>query len=183
MDIEPTRLAAWRLATQELADVAAALDETSYDAFARHFDQLGITGRGFFTGQGRSGLIAQMAAMRFMHLGAKAHMVGEATAPSISAGDALVVISGSGATPVSLSFAGIAQRAGAAVLAVTTQPDSPLARLADAALCLPIGSHLQFGGTVFEQSSLILLDSIVLDQMRIRGVPAETMGTNHTTFQ
>ena len=37
--------------------------------------------RWFFSGQGRSGLAAQMAAMRFMHMGRSAHFVGEATAP------------------------------------------------------------------------------------------------------
>lgn len=43
-----------------------------------------------------------MAAMRLMHIGLDAHAVGEATAPSIAEGDALLVISGSGETPVTL---------------------------------------------------------------------------------
>ena len=41
------------------------------------------TRRWFFSGQGRSGLVAQMAAMRFMHVGRNVHFVGEVTAPSI----------------------------------------------------------------------------------------------------
>ena len=38
--------------------------------------------RWFFSGQGRSGLSAQMAAMRFMHIGRTVHFVGEVSAPS-----------------------------------------------------------------------------------------------------
>ncbi len=50
-----------------------------------------------------------MAAMRFMHMGREAHVVGEATAPSIRAGDGLVIVSGSGETAVSVNFARIAK--------------------------------------------------------------------------
>lgn len=63
----------------------------------------GKTGmRWFFTGQGRSGLVAQMVAMRFMHLGLNTHFIGEASAPSIQLEDVLILISGSGATQVTL---------------------------------------------------------------------------------
>ncbi|MBV8795115.1 MAG: SIS domain-containing protein, partial [Hyphomicrobiales bacterium] len=71
--------------------------------------------RWFFSGQGRSGLVAEMAAMRFMHMGRFAHFVGEATAPSIRAGDGLVLVSGSGNTPVAIHFARIAKDEGAQI--------------------------------------------------------------------
>ncbi|HWM01484.1 MAG TPA: SIS domain-containing protein [Actinophytocola sp.] len=87
---------------------------------------------GFFSGQGRSGLVAHMAAMRLMHVGFNAHAVGEATAPSIAGGDDLVVISGSGETGVTLHSAQLALGLGAHILAVTTRADSTLAQLAEA---------------------------------------------------
>ena len=68
--------------------------------------------RWFAAGQGRSGLVAQMAAMRLMHVGFEAHVVGDATAPSIGAGDGLLVVSGSGETPATLHFARLAVTAG-----------------------------------------------------------------------
>ena len=37
-----------------------------------------------------------MVAMRLMHVGFEAHVVGEATTPSIAEGDRLMVFSGSG---------------------------------------------------------------------------------------
>jgi hypothetical protein len=55
--------------------------------------------RWFAAGRAGSGLIATMAAMRLMHVRFDAHAVGEATSPSIGAGDGLVMISGSGRDP------------------------------------------------------------------------------------
>lgn len=116
--------------------------------------------RWFFSGQGRSGLVAQMAAMRFMHLGFATHVVGEATAPAVSRGDALLLICGSGRTPVSVGFATIAKAQGAALVLVTRQAGGELADMADVTLTVPASNTDQFGGTLFEQGALILLDTI-----------------------
>ena len=101
--------------------------------------------------------------MRFMHMGREAHFVGEATAPSIRKGDGLVMVSGSGETPVSVNFARIAKAEGAEVILLTHKPNSTLAGIADAVLVVPVEQTAQFGGSLFEQSCLILLDSIVLE--------------------
>ena len=93
--------------------------------------------RWFFSGQGRSGLVAQMAAMRFMHLGFATHVVGEATAPAVSRGDAMLLICGSGRTPVSVGFATIAKAQGAALVLVTRQTGGELAGMADVTLTVP----------------------------------------------
>jgi 6-phospho-3-hexuloisomerase len=119
--------------------------------------------RWFCSGQGRSGLVAQMAAMRLMHVGFAAHVVGEATSPSIGEGDGLVMISGSGETPVALHHARLAQGFGARLLAVTARADSTLAGLADAVIEVPAAGTRQFGGTLFEQCALLVLDAVVLD--------------------
>jgi 6-phospho-3-hexuloisomerase len=140
-------------------------------------------GRVFFSGQGRSGLAAQMAAMRFMHLGRDAHFVGEATAPSVRDGDSLVIVSGSGKTPVSVGFAEIAKREKAHVLLVTHEHNSPLWKIADHAVHIPAVGSTQFGGTLFEQSALILLDSIVADLMADLPDSVGTMWHNHTNLQ
>jgi 6-phospho-3-hexuloisomerase len=150
---------AWLTAQRELARVFRDLDQDELLAFARALE--GAPGRVFFTGQGRSGLAAQMAAMRFMHLGKVAHFVGEATAPSVRLGDTFVVVSGSGRTPVSVRFARVAKQEGALVLLVTHQNHSPLSDMADQSVTIRAAGSVQFGGTLFEQSALILLDSVV----------------------
>jgi 6-phospho-3-hexuloisomerase len=136
------------------------------------------------TGQGRSGYVATMTAMRLMHLGFRAHAASEATAPAVGAGDLLVVVSGSGATPVSTSYARIAKGAGARVLLVTRAVRSPIAEEADAVVHLVDAKpSAQPGGSLFEQSALLVLDAIVL--RLAEGVPgaAALLRARHTNLQ
>jgi 6-phospho-3-hexuloisomerase len=162
--------------------VRDALDADAYEGFASWFDRVEPQHRLFFAGQGRSGLVVHMVAMRFMHMHLPAHVVGEATAPSVRAGDTLVLVSGSGHTPTSVGMARVAKDVGASVLLVTHQEVSPLRDLADASIVIPVASSVQFGGTLFEESALILLDSIVFDQIQRRGVDHALMFARHTNF-
>jgi 6-phospho-3-hexuloisomerase len=131
----------------------------------------------FVAGQGRSGLVARMAAMRFAHLGTRVHVVGETTTPAIQAGDWLIVVSGSGATVTARQIAQTARGVGARVLAVTAEPGSPLARGADAVVTLsaPVKTDHrgpksgQFAGSLFEQGVLLLMDALFLVLSRGRG--------------
>ncbi len=124
-----------------------------------------------------------MAAMRFMHVGRNVHFVGEVTAPSIRAGEGLIVVSGSGETPVSVNFARIAKTEGAEVILFTRTPKSALASVADAMLLVPVEKTRQFGGSLFEQSSLILFDAIVLEIARRIPEAHQRMLRRHTNLQ
>ena len=53
----------------------------------------------FVAGSGRSGLAMRSFAMRLIHLGLSAHVVGETTTPRITDRDLLLIGSGSGSTP------------------------------------------------------------------------------------
>jgi 6-phospho-3-hexuloisomerase len=125
----------WLAVRNEVSRVLSAVSGEQMRAAAALFTDRGR--RWFCSGQGRSGLVAQMVAMRLMHIGFDAHAVGGATAPSIGSGDGLVMISGSGETPVTLHFARLAQGFGAHILAVTTRADSTLASLAEAVIDVP----------------------------------------------
>ena len=157
----------WMAVGQEIAALLERIDAKSFFRVVQAFED--DARRWFFSGQGRSGLVAQMTAMRFMHLGRDAHVAGEATAPSIRKGDGLVIVSGSGETAISVNFARIAKDEKAEVVLVTHKPESTLARLADAVLLVPVEKTEQFGGSLFEQVSLILLDAVVLELAR--GIP------------
>jgi 6-phospho-3-hexuloisomerase len=115
----------------------------------------------FFTGQGRSGLVAAMVAMRFMHLGRVSHVLGEATAPAVMSGDGLLVISGSGHTPISVSRAARAHELGVLVVAITHARSAPLIEVADLVLTLPTDGSVQLGGSLFEQAALMVLDGVI----------------------
>ncbi len=139
--------------------------------------------RWFTSGQGRSRLVACMAAMRLMHVGYPTHVVGETTTPSIQAGDGLLMLSASGRTPVSLHLARRAADAGAQVLAVTTREDSSLADMADVVIPVPVNSSQQFGGSLFEQAALLLLDSLILDLTRDDPQAHRYMQQRHTNLE
>lgn len=171
----------WLAVGQEIAELLARIDPAAFDKVVAAFSDPGQ--RWFFSGQGRSGLVAQMAAMRFMHIGRTVHYVGEVSAPSIRTGDALLVISGSGETPVSVGFARIAKQEGAKVVTLTHKPKATLAGIADIALAVPVETTEQFGGSLFEQSSLLLLDGVILSLARALPDAHKIMLHRHTNLQ
>ena len=165
-------------------EVARTLGAVDSDAFDRLVAELGEPGRTWFcTGQGRSGLVARMVAMRLVHLGHRAHVVGEATAPAIAGSDALLVLSASGATAVSRHYAETARQVGAAVVLVTTCGPSPLRSLADVTLDIPVSTSAQFGGSLFEQVALLTLDAAVLAVDAGDPVTRDAMHRRHANLQ
>lgn len=171
---------AWSTAHDELVRALAMVPAGPFTALV---SRLRRPGRVFFTGQGRSGLLAQMAAMRFMQVGVSAHAVGEATTPSVRRGDTLVVISGSGRTPTSVNFARTAAGEGATVLLVTQESTSPLHDLADEAFVIDASSTVQFGNTLFEHVALVVLDAVVLELLSTLEDPLTRMKHNHANLQ
>jgi 6-phospho-3-hexuloisomerase len=145
-------------------EVSELLDRVDSDALDRLADALWDRGRRWFlTGQGRSGLVARCSAMRLMHLGHRVHVVGEATAPAIEAADGLLVFSASGETVTTRGFVSVATRIGATVVVLTAAPGSTLARQADFVLEIPARSTTQqFGGSLFEQGALLVMDAVAL---------------------
>jgi 6-phospho-3-hexuloisomerase len=147
---ETARSRPWRVVEQEISDL---LSRVETQAFERLLQAFGVKGRRwFFSGQGRSGLVAQMAAMRFMHAGYDVHVLGEVTAPSVRRGDGLVLVCGSGQTPISVGLAGVAKSEGAKLVVLTHKPHSKLAGMADVLLSIPMETTVQFGGSLFEHA-------------------------------
>jgi 6-phospho-3-hexuloisomerase len=171
----------WLAVGREIAETLARVHASAFESFVDVFRDKGR--RWFFSGQGRSGLVAEMAAMRFMHIGRAAHFAGEATAPSIRVDDGLCVISGSGKTSVSLHFGRVAKGEGAKIALITREPGSELAKLADCVFHMPIETTRQFGGSLFEQASLIVLDSVVLELMQAIPDAHRLMLSRHTNLQ
>jgi 6-phospho-3-hexuloisomerase len=137
----------------------------------------------FITGRGRSGLVGGAFANRLAHLGKRAHVVGEATTPAISAGDLLVVCSGSGRTPGPLLNAQQAIEAGAQVWAVTQDPSSPLAAAAGHMVRIPAVPSSQPGASAFEQALLLFLDAVIVRLMARLGETEQTMLARHSRLE
>ncbi|WP_374727614.1 6-phospho-3-hexuloisomerase [Haloactinomyces albus] len=145
----------------------------------------------FTVGTGRSGLALQMAAMRFMHLGLKTHVVGETTAPAIGSGDILVAASGSGSTKRVVQAAETARAQGANVVALTTTPESALAKIATEVLVIPAAdkqdfdgtTSTQYSGSLFEQSVLLLTDALFHALWRSSGTQARELWRLHANLE
>jgi 6-phospho-3-hexuloisomerase len=151
----------WLAVLDEVSGVLAAVSRNQMSEAAQLLEDR--QRRWFCCGQGRSGLVAHMVAMRLMHVGFAVHVIGEATAPAVVPGDGLVAISATGETPMTVHFARLARDLGAQVLAVSSRVESTLASVAQTTILLPTSGTGQFGGTLFEQSALLVLDALVLD--------------------
>ncbi len=138
--------------------------------------------RVFVTGAGRSLLMMRAFAMRLMHLGKTAFVVGDTTTPAIQADDLLVVGSGSGETGNLIHQVNKAKKIGVTVLLVTSKPVSTLAGLADQVLLIPAVSQ-QPGGSLFEQSLLLTLDNLVLRLFDACGVSFDSLAQLHANLE
>jgi 6-phospho-3-hexuloisomerase len=152
-------------------------------------------------GVGRSGLVGRAFAMRLRHLGARSYVVGETITPSVEEGDLLVAISGSGSTQIVVAAAEAAKRMKAKVAAITSYYDSPLGRLADLVVFVPgrtklasmddyfarqiLGIHEPLSplGTLFEDTSMVVLDAVVAELMKRLGKNESELARRHANIE
>ena len=175
------------------------LDEKSID----EFENIIIESKNIFvTGAGRSGLAAKAFAMRLMHLGLSAYVVGETISPAIYEDDCIIAISGSGETNTIVTAAQIAKNRGSKVLAVTSYPESSLGQLADSYILVKgrtkkevddenyikrqiHGNYTSLTplGTAFELTTLVFLDAIISELMEKMQQTESDLKARHTVLE
>ena len=174
---------------QENTLVLKQVDESLIDLILQ---QLLLAPRIFVTGKGRSGLIARCFAMRLMHLGLPTYVVDETTTPSIRRSDLLFACSGSGETEETCLAAEKADAVGAQVVAITTEPNSRLARAALLTVVLPAPhkrsaqaqcGSVQYAGSLFEQSTLLFCDGVIVQAMRTWRTSCIDMADRHANLE
>jgi 6-phospho-3-hexuloisomerase len=174
--------------TGELSLVASQISASELDAVG---DEILGANRIFVFGVGRSGLALQMTAMRLMHLGLQAHVVGEATSPAIASGDLLLTASGSGGTPAVVRAAQTAMSVGARIAAMTIDPDSALGREADVTVTVPAAAKLdrsgaasvQYAGSLFEQAVVLIGDALFHSLWQRSGQSADDLWPRHANLE
>ncbi|SEQ64059.1 6-phospho-3-hexuloisomerase [Piscibacillus halophilus] len=152
---------------KELESVLSGADTYSAEKLAEKINRVD---RVFIAGNGRSGLAGKMFAMRLMHIGYKAYVVGETITPSISGDDLLIIISGSGKTQTLAHFAKKANEVNSEIALLTTNTDSPIASESDLVIEVPAVTKataheratIQPLGSQFDQSAHLLLDGIIV---------------------
>ena len=160
----------------EIRGVASRIEREQLDALAKSL--IGAD-RIFITGEGRSGFMAKAFAMRLMHLGLPAFVVGETTTPAIKGTDTVVAVSGSGTTGGTVRVAAQAAALGATLWAITTDVTSPLGTTATGLLVIPAATKyrrvdeaptIQPLSSLFDQATHVALDVVCLIVAGARGV-------------
>lgn len=157
----------------------------------------------FTVGMGRSGFVARAFALRLMNLGFNVYFLGETITPAAEKKDLLIAISGTGSTKMVLTASSAARDIGATVVAITSFKSSPLGKMAD--LIVEIKGRTKAGlpkeadyvarqiigerepltplGSIFENNSMVFLDSIVVELMHRMGRTEEDLKRRHATIE
>ena len=189
---------------QLMASKIRAIANTISDDDVENFlNELLKAKRIYVIGAGRSGLVAKSFAMRLMHLGLCAYVVGETITPALNKGDVIVVFSGSGRTKTVADIAETAKELGARIALITSNPDSRIGKIADSIVIIEhhrdaveddavefeirqmMGDHKSFAplGTLFETVSMIFGDAVISRLMEITKTDESALKGRHTNIE
>ena len=154
-------------ALEELKTNIAQIDQEQVNALIQ---QILSANKIYVAGAGRSRLMLQAFAMRLMHLGFKAFVVGEIATPAAEEGDLVIMGTGSGETESLVVMAQKVKKIGAILATITIYPNSRVGSQADLVVQIngksgkvaTTKTSVQPGGNLFEQSMLILLDCAII---------------------
>jgi len=172
---------------EEIESCLANIDQESINDFV---DSISASKRIFCDGNGRSGLQIASFAMRLKQMGMESYNVDGVTTPAVIKDDLLIICSGSGETSVLFGHAKTARSVGAKVLLITTNRDSSIGNLADCVVQIsaPVKSGSRNGsiqpmGTLFEQSSDLFFDVLVLILMEKLSITNTDMYSRHKNLE
>lgn len=176
--------------TAILRELKESLLEVDLEQLELLIDEILAAKRIFCDGNGRSGLQADSFAMRLSQMGLVSYVVSEMTTPSIRREDLLLICSGSGETSSLLDHAKRAAAVGAKIILITAKDESSIGKISTGQVLIkaPIKNEddddsIQPMGTLFEQSSGILLDTVVLFLMKRLQISSEDMFRNHKNLE
>jgi 6-phospho-3-hexuloisomerase len=185
-------------------EVAETIDQEQVECF---LTEIMRAERIFVVGAGRSGFVAKSFAMRLMHLGLIAYVVGETVTPAFNKKDTLIAFSGSGKTKSVLEACETTRRLDGKLCLVTGTENSPMSSLADCLVYLKAydenmqtgsdhfdlrqlrGEHRSLShpatpiGTLFETSAMIFADSIIAALIELKHCQIEDIVHRYTNMQ
>ena len=148
----------------------------------------------FVAGAGRSLLMLRAFAMRLMHLGFDSYVVGDTITPAYSKDDLLIIGSASGETGNLISISKKAQEIGGQIFVLTIFPESTLGKMANVFLRIPAYTdklpesaenkkNILPGGSMFEISMLVLLDSMIIPLGEYQNVATNKYFDRHANLE
>jgi 6-phospho-3-hexuloisomerase len=189
-----------RLMASKISVIADNLSKKEIDRFV---DEIIHARRIYVMGAGRSGLVAKAFAMRLMHLGFTAYVVGETITPAMRQEDIIIVFSGSGKTKTVADIAETAKEIGGKIVLITSNPDSVIGKISDAIVVIEsqrdevsddsrefeirqmMGEHKSFAplGTIFETAAMVFADALVSRLMEITKTEEQDLKKRHANIE
>ncbi|NYT17103.1 MAG: 6-phospho-3-hexuloisomerase [Methanomicrobiales archaeon] len=189
-----------RLMASKIRSTANHLRDEEIDAFIQ---EILTADRIYVMGAGRSGLVAKAFAMRLMHIGFTAFVVGETITPAMRQNDLLVIFSGSGRTKTIADIAETAEEIGGRIALITSNRESRIGKLADAMVIIEnqrdeirdetaefevrqmTGEHKSFAplGTLFETASMVFADACISQLMEVSMVDENELKNRHANIE
>ncbi len=189
-----------RLMATKIRTIADVMSDDQIDAL---INEILNANRIYTMGAGRSGLVAKSFAMRLMHLGLSAFVVGETVTPAMKPGDIIVAFSGSGATKTVADISETAKEIGGRICLITSKKNSRIGRIADCIVIIEsqrdkvadesvefeirqmMGEHKSFAplGTIFETTAMVFADAIISRLMEITQCRPEDLQCRHANIE
>lgn len=135
----------------------------------------------FLWGLGRSGMMARAFAMRLRHLGLESYFISE-LCPPIKKRDLLIIISKTGKSTMIFPPVMAAISSKARIICITATRNK-LSRICDKCYLFKLPKSNQFGGSLFEQITLIFFDELVEKYRKHMGITFEQMKKNHANWE
>ena len=173
-----------QIEAEAVAQLAQYIDADFNQACQLIFDSKGKT---IVTGMGKSGHIGNKIAATLASTGTPAFFVhpGEASHGDLgmlSADDVVIAISNSGETAEVLTIMPVIKRLGIKLIAMTGNPESTLAKLADAHLCVKVEQEacpLGLAPTASTTATLAMGDALAVALLDARGFSADDFALSH----
>jgi len=138
--------------------------------------------------------------MRLMHVGFDVNVFGEVVTPAVREKDLVIAVSGTGETTTVNEIARIAKQHGARIVAVTSNVDSSLGKLAANVVTIRgrteaddvsflerqvtgVSISLTPLGTLFELNSLVFLDSVIAGLIGALDKKEEELAERHVMIR
>jgi 6-phospho-3-hexuloisomerase len=161
--------------------------ETEIENTDKFVDYIISSRKVFIYGVGRSGLIGKAFAIRLVQMGLEVFFIGETVTPIVEEGSVVVIVSYTGETMSAMQTANIVRRVGAKVVSITAHAHSKLAGASNLVILInppkdEERKRLAPLGTLFEDATLIYLDSIVAMLMEKLGQSEGGMRKRHAIW-
>ena len=178
------------LVLDEIREVLSNSDYSELDSF---IESIILSETVVCYGAGRVGLMMKCFAKRLKHLGKDAYFLEDSCVPKLGRKDLLIIGSGSGSTRSVLTIAEVAQKFNVPIVTVTASPTAAIPNMSSAKITLAcnLGVDLIQNGvnskqpmtSLFEQSLLVLIDSITLLLMEVLAETSSSMKERHNILE